>query len=122
MSHVITFRSVFISLFFLILKNLFTFGCDASSLLCGLFSSRGEWGLLSHCGGFSCGGARALGCASLGSCGSRAAEHRLGSRGAQASLLHGIWDLPGPGREPRSPALAGGFFTTEPPEKPHIFS
>ena len=27
-------------------------------------------------------------------------------------------DLPGPGMEPRSPALAAGFFTTEPPGKP----
>ena len=27
-------------------------------------------------------------------------------------------DLPEPGIEPVSPALAGGFFTTEPPEKP----
>ena len=27
-------------------------------------------------------------------------------------------DLPDPGTEPVSPALAGGFFTTEPPEKP----
>ena len=26
--------------------------------------------------------------------------------------------LPGPGIEPKSPALAGGFFTTEPPGKP----
>ena len=26
-------------------------------------------------------------------------------------------DLPGPGIEPVSPALAGGFFTTEPPGK-----
>ena len=28
-----------------------------------------------------------------------------------------MWDLPGPGIEPMSPALAGGFFTTEPPGK-----
>ena len=28
-----------------------------------------------------------------------------------------MWDLPGPGIEPVSPALAGGFFTTEPPGK-----
>ena len=28
-------------------------------------------------------------------------------------------DLPNPGIEPESPALAGGFFTTEPPRKPH---
>ena len=27
-------------------------------------------------------------------------------------------DLPDPGIEPMSPALAGGFFTTEPPGKP----
>ena len=29
-----------------------------------------------------------------------------------------MWDLPGPGMEPVSPALGGGFFTTEPPGKP----
>ena len=29
-----------------------------------------------------------------------------------------LGDLPGPGIEPASPALAGGFFTTEPPGKP----
>ena len=28
-----------------------------------------------------------------------------------------MWDLPGPGIEPMSPALAGGFFTTGPPWK-----
>ena len=27
-------------------------------------------------------------------------------------------DLPNPGVEPESPALAGAFFTTEPPGKP----
>ena len=27
--------------------------------------------------------------------------------------------LPNPGIEPTSPELAGGFFSTEPPEKPH---
>ena len=26
-----------------------------------------------------------------------------------------MWDLPGPGLEPVSPALAGGFLTTAPP-------
>jgi len=29
-----------------------------------------------------------------------------------------MWDLLGPGIEPMSPALAGRFFTTEPPGKP----
>ena len=30
-----------------------------------------------------------------------------------------MWDLPGPGIEPMSPALAGGFLTTEPTGKSH---
>ena len=29
-----------------------------------------------------------------------------------------MWDLPGSGVEPVSPALAGGLLTTEPPGKP----
>ena len=29
-----------------------------------------------------------------------------------------MWDLPGPGLEPVSPALAGGFLSTVPPGKP----
>ena len=29
-----------------------------------------------------------------------------------------MWNLPGPGLEPVSPALAGGFLTTAPPGKP----
>ena len=28
-----------------------------------------------------------------------------------------MWDLPGPGVEPVSPALSGGFLTTAPPGK-----
>ena len=31
-----------------------------------------------------------------------------------------MWDLPGPGLEPVSPALAGGFLTTVPPDKSNI--
>ena len=54
----------------------------------------------------------------LGSCGSRALGHRLNSWAARIYLLRGMWDLPRPGIEPVSPALAGGFFTTEPSEKP----
>ena len=33
-------------------------------------------------------------------------------------MLCGMWDLSRSEIEPVSPALAGGFFTTEPPEKP----
>ena len=39
------------------------------------------------------------------------------SCGAQALLLCGMWDLPGPGLELMSPALAGRFLTTAPPGK-----
>ena len=31
-----------------------------------------------------------------------------------------MWDLPGPGIGLASPALAGRFFTTEPPGKPSL--
>ena len=43
---------------------------------------------------------------------------RLSSCGSQAQLLRGMWDLPRPGLEPMSPALAGRFSTTAPPGKP----
>ena len=54
------------------------------------------------------------------------AEHRLQTRrlsncGSRAQLLHGMWDLPRPGHEPVSPALAGRFSTTAPPGKPTLF-
>ena len=45
-------------------------------------------------------------------------EHRLKSCGTRASLFHGLWDFSGSRIEPVSPALAGRFFTTEPPGKP----
>ena len=38
--------------------------------------------------------------------------------GTRYELLHGMWDLPGPGIEPKSTSLAGIFFTTELPGKP----
>ena len=56
--------------------------------------------------------------AGFSSCDSRALERRLSSCGTRAQLLCGMWDLPGPGLEPLSPALAGGFLTTAPPGKP----
>ena len=51
------------------------------------------------------------------------AEQRLQTRrpsscGAQAQVLCGMWDLPRPGLEPVSPALAGRFSTTAPAGKP----
>ena len=54
----------------------------------------------------------------LGGWHSMALEHRLSSYGARAQLLHGMGDLPGSGTKPMCPALADGFFTTEPPVQP----
>ena len=51
----------------------------------------------------------------LWSTGSRCTGFR--SFSVQASLLHGVWDLVGPGTESVSPALAGGFLFTGPPGK-----
>ena len=50
-------------------------------------------------------------------------EHRLQTRrlsncGSRARSLRGMWDLPRPGLEPVSPALAGRLSTTAPPGKP----
>ena len=52
--------------------------------------------------------------------GSVVVTHGLSSCGSRAYLLRGMWDLPEPGLEPMSPALAGRFLTTAPPGKPLI--
>ena len=76
------------------------------------FSSCGKWGplFITVCGPLTI-------AASL------AVDHRLQMRrlsncGSWAQLLRGMWDLPRPGLEPVSPALAGRFSTTAPPGKP----
>ena len=58
-------------------------------------------------------------CTGFSSCGSHVLELRLSSCGARAQLLRGMLDLPGPGLEPVSSALASGFLTTAPPGKPY---
>ena len=55
------------------------------------------------------------------------AEHRLQTRrlsscGTRVQLPRGMWDLPRPGLEPVSPALAARFSTTAPPGKPCFLS
>ena len=90
---------------------LFIFGCVGSSLMLWRFSSCSMWGL-------SCCGAQALGCMSFSGRGSGALERRLSSCGVWAWLSQVTWDPPGPGIETMSPALPGGFFTTEPLTKP----
>ena len=114
----------FLNLFFIMYVCIS--GCTGFPLLLGLFSSCGEWGYLSsccvqasHCSGFSCCEAQALGCTGFSGCGSRALEDSLHSCGTEASLLSSMWDLPGSGIEPTSPALAGRLYTTEPPARPH---
>ena len=54
------------------------------------------------------------------------AEHRLqtcrlSNCGSRAQLFRSMWDLPRPGLEPVSPALAGRFSTTAPPGKPQSY-
>ena len=81
---------------------------------------------LSWCAGFSLRwllllwstGSRRTG---FSSCGSRVLERRLSSCGAWAQLLYCMWDLPRPGIEPVSPALAGGFLTTALPGSPSFY-
>ena len=48
----------------------------------------------------------------------RLQTRRLSNCGSRAQLLRSMWDLPRPGLEPVSPALAGRFSTTAPPGKP----
>ena len=48
-----------------------------------------------------------------------ALQHRLNSCGTRGQLLCGMWDPPGPGIKPVSPALVGELLT-EPPEKPGV--
>ena len=67
-------------------------------------------------------------CGPLAVVASLVAEHRLQTRrlqtrrlsscGSWAQLLRIMWDLPRPGLEPMSFALAGRFSTTAPPGKP----
>ena len=65
---------------------------------------------------------KALGRAGCHSCSTwaqelQAPEYRLSGCGTWAQLLCSMWNLPGSGIEPVFPALADGFFTTEPPGK-----
>ena len=79
--------------------------CTQASSMCGWPAPRG---------GFFCCGPQALGmhvsvvaAHGLGSCGSWALECGLSSCGAWTQRPCGTWDLPRPGTEPVSPALAG---------------
>ena len=82
------------------------------------FSSEVSGGCsLSQCTGFSLQWLPLMqstgsGCTGFGSCSTRGS-----SCGTRAQLLRGMWNLPGPGIEPVSPALAGGLLSPVSPGK-----
>ena len=105
MMHCLFFFSLFIYLFMAVL---------GPRLCARAFSSCGKWGplFIAVCGPL-------IIMASL------VAEHRLQTRrlsncGSRAQSLHVTRDLPRPGPEPASPALAGRLSTTAPPGKPAL--
>ena len=108
-------------LLFIYLFIYFIFGCVGSSVRARAFSSCGKQGplfiavrgplFIAVRGPFSI--------AAPPVAGHRLQTRRLSKCGSRAQLLRGMWDLPRPGLEPVSPALAGRFSTTEPPGKPN---
>ena len=111
------FRSDFLIYLFI---YLFIFGCVGSSVRARAFSSCGKRGplfiavrgplFIAVRGPFSI--------AAPPVAGHRLQTRRLSNCGSGAQLLRDMWDLPRPGLEPVSPALAGRFSTTAPPGKP----
>ena len=97
-----------------LLIYLFIFGCVGSSVRARAFSGYGKWGplFIAVRGPFTI--------AAPPVAGHRLQTRRLSSCGSRAQPLRGMWDLPRPGFEPVSPALAGRFSTTAPPGKPHM--
>ena len=91
------------------------FGCVGSSVRARAFSSCGKRGplFIAVRGPFTI--------AAPPVAGHRLQTRRLSIYGSRAQLLHGMWDLPRPGLEPVSPALAGRFSTTAPPGKPWLW-
>ena len=88
------------------------FSCVGSSFRARAFSSCSKWGPLFIA---------VLGPLTITAppvAGHRLQTRRLSSCGSRAQLFRGMWDLPRPGLEPVSPALAGRLSTTAPPGKP----
>ena len=83
--------------------------------LCGVFIDARRLSLVVASGGYSDGSARASHFGRSSCCGARApGVGNFRSCGAHAQLLRSMWNPPGPGIEPMSPVLAGGFSTTGP--------
>ena len=68
--------------------------------------------------GASCCRAQALGHVGFRSCSLQPLRYWFNNCSTQAQLPHAMWSLPRPGTRPVSSAVAGGFFTIEPPGKP----
>ena len=104
---------LFIYLFFLY------FGCVGSSVRARAFSGYGKRGplFIAVRGPLFIAVHGPLTIAASLVVGHRLQKRRLSSCGSRAQLLRGMWDLPRPGLEPVSPALAGRFSTTAPPGK-----
>ena len=99
--------------YFIYLFYLFIYNCVGS--LCfrvRAFSSCGKWGPLF----IAVRGPPTIAAPPVA--GHRLQRRRLSSCGSRAQLLRGMWDLPRPGPEPVSPALAGRLSATAPPGKP----
>ena len=113
-------RELNILFIYLFIYFIFIFGCAGSSVRARAFSGYGKRGplfiavrgplFIAVRGPFSI--------AAPPVAGHRLQTRRLSSCGSRAQLLRGMWDLPRPGLEPASPALAGRFSTTAPPGKP----
>ena len=89
--------------------------------LCWVFVASRGLSLVALSGGFSLRWLLLLRARALGALASVVVACRLSSCGSRAQLLCGMWDLPGPGLEPVSPAMAGRLPTTGPPEKPYLY-
>ena len=102
---------------------LFIFGCVGSSVRARAFSSCGKRGplFIAVRGPLFIAVRGPLSIAAPPVAGHRLQTRRLSSRGSRAQPLRGTWDLPRPGLEPASPALAGRLPTTAPPGKPKSF-
>ena len=88
-----------------------------------VLSSCGAWD--SPCRGLAC-RAQAVGRTRLSSCarglrGGASQPQRAGSAVVATGLVAPWHTIPGSRMEPMSPALAGGFFTTEQPGQPALF-
>ena len=104
----VLFLKIYLFIFYFWLRWVFVTACGLSLVV----ASRGYSSL--RCAGFSL-----QWLLLLRSMGSR--HTGFSSCGAWALLLRGMWDPPGPGLEPVSPALAGGFLITVPPGKSQRF-